>query len=234
MDKKKLQEAFADIHAPEALVGKVLKREKTKHNYRSMLVAASLAVVCLISGFLMGAGLSHRRENAPESVMTAHVDWDLHGFWVNADGEVLEEVDFSYEARIYANGDYERMPRLDEYYSMPDTFPYVLEGRREGMVPVYGTQLHGQPYYFWGTFTYDKVAEDLEMGYFALSVEKEWMLMFWKAGEEDRILVASRDPEADPKEILSYFEAMLRWCRQGGAYDLTPETRDTIRKPEEE
>lgn len=136
------------------------------------------------------------------------VSWKVHGTWITEEGELQETVDFSVEAHvvdIYSDMEFDKV-------NFDCVFPHDF---RYDMVPAtpcnYSHTGRNHERYFGCLGT----AIDREAGngnavdcFYALDLEKGYVFIKWGRGNRP-ILVASVDPNVDPKEILDYFDGFL-------------------------
>lgn len=147
--------------------------------------------------------------NAGDPLEKEHdISWNVHGTWITDEGELQGTVDFSVEAHvvdIYSDTEFDRVnfdcvfPYDFRYYMSPsDPCNYSHTGRNH------------QSY-----FGFLCGAIDREVGngaivdcFFAFDLEKEYVFIKWGRGNRPT-LVASVDPNVDPKEILEHFDGFL-------------------------
>lgn len=185
---------------------------KRKRMSRLAALAACFAVVLLFGGVMLGMALTDPPATSPEDVPSAVIDWDMYAVWVDADGNVAEgqqAFQFSLECTVYDSAS-----RLEYEFVFPEGFRYEILKPDTGASPVYVLELSDFTYYVAFGYQYDFQTEDIVFGYWALSLEKECMIFEWEhinGGAENPgiYLLAFRDPNTDPKEILNYFQGYL-------------------------
>ena len=133
------------------------------------------------------------------------IDWTMHGTWITEDGETGQKEDFSINGAIS-----ERNPSMDVLaidISFPSTFRYSYQDQQS---PFYSgsRQNFELPYYVCQCYSWDYNRADFVFSYFALSAQQEYAIFYWE-NYPTRFLVASKDPNADPAEILTYFEDFI-------------------------
>lgn len=133
------------------------------------------------------------------------IDWTMRAWVVSLDGQLAEEMDISVTGEIYTADGKTYLP-LD--IRTPDAFPYFYEKPDQGVPISISGETDGLTYYVWQGYSIDRQQSDARFGSYALCPEKGWLIMRWNE-DSQRCLVASRDANADPGEILGYFQAFL-------------------------
>lgn len=136
------------------------------------------------------------------SEMHEVIDWSLHGAWITAAGEVQKAVDFRISGQVDMEASGEDSMTLD--ISFPDTFPYSYTEKTEFVSQ--SRKYLGLSYCVSSAFSFRRYSGDPVSSHFVLCPEKEYVLFYWEA-QPDRFLVASTDPDTNPQEILTYFDA---------------------------
>lgn len=141
------------------------------------------------------------------------VDWTMHGVVVNSQGEVNQYTEyqvgqFTVSGSIHDEADKTATMKLR--IIMTENFRYMFDNADQ---PGDRTEYHSmnrkytdEPYYVFSHFIYDRFANESTIAYMGLDLEKEFMIFSWD-DDKDLYLVASTDPDTDPRDILAYFEA---------------------------
>ena len=209
---------------------------KKKRISRRTAVAACLAAVMLVCGVILGVALSDPAVTPPEDVPTAQIDWTMYSVWVDEQGNVPEgqqPLAFSVKCAVYGNGSPNSAAELEYSYTFPKDFRYTIEMPSNMLAPAYGPKMTGYPYYITSGYQYDFEESGYDYCYWAISLEKEWMIFEWEyldGSKKDpgRYLIASRDPNADPKEILAYFQGFLDSYSPTGPHVVPPGIVDYV------
>ena len=162
-----------------------------------LLVVALLCTLC-------GCSMFKPAPTIPTGPMALNedIDWTLHGVWINEKLEVLKTVDFTISGNLDLTATGEDSMTLD--ISFPDSVPYNYTEKTEFVS--HSRKYFGLPYCVSTSYSFRRLSGDPVISYFVLCPEKEYVLFYWKA-QPDRYLVASTDPETDPAQIVTYFEA---------------------------
>lgn len=131
------------------------------------------------------------------------IDWLMHGTWISADGITEESVYFLVSGKATLGDDADTLT-LDIQF--PDMISYSYQPQSE--FTSLSRQYGDLPYLVCPYFSYDKVTNDTVWSYFALCPENEYMIFWWEE-TPDRYLVASTDPDTDPRGILTYFQGFI-------------------------
>ena len=221
MNKQELCRAFSEIHAPECLVEELLQRKRKQINPRTLMLAACLAVIGLISAILMGMELTGHNERRPEDVPTVQIDWKMYAVWVDAEGNLVENphggedvLEFTMECIIYENGEYAKQPRMEYWITFQEEFRYLVEMPTETKSVAFKPSIDGKTFYLDYGFHYVPEENDFIFGVWAMSLEKEWMIFDWdneESGYQDEgaYLIAFRNPDTDPKAVTEFFKIFL-------------------------
>lgn len=209
---------------------------KKKKMSRRTAIAACFAAVMMICGVMLGVALSDPAITPPEDVPTAKIDWTMYAVWVDEQGNVVQDqqpVEFSVECVFYGNRGSHSAAALEYKFVFQENFRYAIEMPSSGPAAVNGPKMTGYPYYVCFGYVYDYHAVGFSFAYWALSLEKEWMIFEWEyddGSEKDpgRYLIASRDPNADPKEILAYFQGFLDSYSPTGPHIVPPGIVDYV------
>lgn len=136
---------------------------------------------------------------------TYPINWHLYGQWVTADGtesatsecaisgtvQLAETGIDSLELSIVFSKDCDYM----ENSSSP--YPSLIRKYRD------------VDYCACSSFSYSISKNDFVSSCFGISLDEEYAIFHWK-DKKDLYLVLSTDPDADPKEILTYFEIFVQ------------------------
>lgn len=216
MRKEEYVQAFSQVHAPKALTEKLLQ-PKLRPNYtRKFAVLAACAVIASILGaFLMGS----TDETDPRKTFVS-VDWNMYAQLIRVEDEKIEVLD-QFEMGVigqFTPRDSNTVPgsiRMNLNFTMPAGFPYRYSPV-ENLIDDSRMHASGFPkfaeYYVTTTLWYNtKYPEpyDIAMSKIAVSIKKGYVMMDWHDGQ-NVYLVASNTPDAEPKDIMTYFHAYMR------------------------
>lgn len=143
-------------------------------------------------------------------VTTDKIDYQMHGFYVDSEGNASGSVDFSVKGRVFTNIKKTNFLQLE--FQMPMSFPYSLRGstvQPEGYENCYID--HGGDYFsYWVTadYAYNKFTNSGDFLAFALCPEQEYFMLRF-VDEPSKYLLASTDPNTTPQEILDYFQKYI-------------------------
>lgn len=163
-----------------------------------------ILLIAMLLG-LCGCGSDQTGETTPATdfpEMHEEISYDLYGAWITAAGEVQKAVDFRISGQVDMEASGEDSMTLD--ISFPDTFPYSYTEKTEFVSQ--SRKYLGLPYCVSSAFSFRRYSGDPVSSHFVLCPEKEYVLFYWEA-QPDRFLVASTDPDTNPQEILTYFDA---------------------------
>ncbi|MBQ9121420.1 MAG: hypothetical protein IJY12_03540 [Clostridia bacterium] len=142
--------------------------------------------------------------NKQESVNT--IDWNLHGVWVTADGVVQNEqegVDFSLSGTLPTGYDAYSTVEMKLNFIWPDGFIYSNEGTRVYTGGANFANKHeNQSIYHGGEYVYSP--EDNESNFLSYTICPEEG--FIVVHVDNKYLVGSTDPNADPAEIFAFYK----------------------------
>ena len=143
-------------------------------------------------------------------VTTHKINYQMHGFYVDQDGNVSGSEDFTVKGRALST--IKKRTYLELDFQMPVTFPYYIQGASIDSVGIYGFIKIGSGYFpYWITtdFTYNKhTPNNPGIMKFALCPEQEYFL-FRASDAPDKYFVASTDPNTTAQEILDYFDSFI-------------------------
>ena len=145
------------------------------------------------------------------AIPTHKVDYQMHGVYVDSDGNPGGSVDFSIKGRVLTNIRKNNFLQIE--FLMPMSFPYSLLGATihpEGFENCFYD--HGGDYFsYWvtATYGYNKFENSIDFLGFALCPEQEFFILHCY-DEPDKYLVASTDPNTTVQEILTYFDDYIR------------------------
>lgn len=134
------------------------------------------------------------------------INWTLYGIWITPFGRTGTETELSVSGKVTLGEDGEDIMELSIIF--PDEFDYAYTNPT-----TYTSQSRKYtklPYCVSMVFSYAKWQNDIFFSYFALCPEKEYMIFRWDE-TPDRYLVASTNPDADPQEILEYFQGFIEY-----------------------
>lgn len=131
------------------------------------------------------------------------IAWTMYGTWITPDGKTGEETELTVLGMITQTDTHDS---LIADIRFPDSFRYHYQPLTEFVS--FSRQIPDLPYLVCPHFSYNKVAHDAVWAYLALCPEKEYMIFRWDESQ-DRYLVASTNPDADPQEILDYFQGFI-------------------------
>lgn len=203
---------------------------KKKLKYIWVRAVACMAVMILFGGAMLGMHLAGSESTRPEDVPYAQIEWQMYAVWVDKEGNIVqgeETIPFSVQYAVYGNGEDHSATELDYVFTFPEDFRYEIKIPDSGLSPAYGPHMTGYPYYVSFGYVYDFQLVDYIFAYWALSLERECMIFECEhpdGGERDlgAYLIASRDPNADPKEILAYFQGFLDSYSPSGPHIAPP------------
>ncbi len=181
---------------------------------RSILKGKLTARLCSVVVFLLVCGLFFPLagcDNTPEPQTTAAegtntrtLNWQLYGTWISADGTTHEPAAGSITgtAQLGETGE-DRMELSITFtegcnYMYTNPITYISQSRKYLKVP-YCVSPH---------YAYNKTKNDSVFSYIGISIDKEFVIFHWQ-DKDNLYLVASTDPDADPKDILSYFSVYV-------------------------
>lgn len=166
----------------------------------SFVILAALIVSISVYCFLVMPLLNNR------------IDWTMYGVVVDSEGNRIDDVQYSLETFSVSGTVY---PEKDDCAEMtlrivfPESFQYMFEKKNETdtSTEYYSNnrKYTDEPYYVLHTFSYDRLANKSVFTNIGLCLQKGYMIVNWGDGK-DLYLVASIDPDADPYEILQYFQ----------------------------
>lgn len=175
--------------------------------------------VCLILALCVAVGCTFTGSPDPTAETTA-IDWTLYGTLITADGEILETIEFTLTGTVedYPD-DADQTDVLSLDVNFPDSFRYTYDSFEFGD-PNIGEYLD-VPYYVSSGLAYDRSANAYTASGYALSMEKEYIVMYWQ--DADSFLIASRDPKTEPGAIMDHFREFLDLYAE-----TPPETTDSL------
>lgn len=201
MRKEDIRSAYSQVRAPGPLYDKILQGAKPRYSLRPGLVIAYTLFVGTLCFVLGGAALNN---SLWETDLT--VDYTMQAAVITADGKVTETFQITVQGNIYGAKD--KHSKMELSILMPNSFRYRYVVPKEGAFTSISGINDELPYYVWMGYGYDTVTNRPVMGSYAMSVEKEILIMDWDDGQ-DLYLAATTDPNADFAAILDYFEDYL-------------------------
>ena len=186
--------------------GKLRKKSLLYHKLRTCNypIIALLLVFCL---FFSLAGCNSASESPTTTVATGThaLNWQFRGTWISADGTTSSAAAGSISGTVQLGDTGEDTLDLNITftegcnYQYTNPTSYSSESRKYLKVPYCVC-----PYY-----SYSKDKNDSVFSYIGISLDKEYVIFHWE-DQKDLYLVASTDPDTDPKDILSYFEVFVQ------------------------
>lgn len=206
---------------------------KKKLKYIWVRAVACMTVLLVLGGTMLGMEMAQPDETRPQNVPSAQIDWNMYAVWVDQEGNVQrgeEPFMFSLQCAIYDRGG-TSATELDYVFTFPENFRYEIKIPSNGPAPANGPKMTGYPYYVSFGYVYDFQIVDYTFAYWAMSLEKEWMIFEWEyydGSEKDpgAYLIAFRDPNANPQEILTYFQGFLDSYSPSGPHIAPPALYD--------
>ena len=201
MRKEDIRSAFSQVRAPGPLYDKILQAAKPRRILRSGLMIAYTLFVGALCFALGGAAANTSLREADLTV-----DYTMQAALITAEGEITETFEITVRGNIYGAKDLHCEMELSVL--MPESFRYRYHTPNEGTATSFSGINDELPYYVWWGYGYDAVANKPVMGSYAMSVEKEFLIMDWDDGQ-DLYLVAAADLNADFAAVLEYFDSYL-------------------------
>ncbi len=157
----------------------------------------SLLLICLAI-----AGVCGCQRQVPETT----IDWDLHGVWVAADGDVQNEqvgVDFSLKGILPSEYELYSTVEMKLNFIWPDSFIYANEGMKAytGGAGI-ANEHENQPIYHGGQYVLTPDASESIFLSFTVCPEEGFIVI----DMDNKYLVATTDPNADPAEIFAFYK----------------------------
>lgn len=220
-------DAIPDAQLQSAM-GVYERRKKLKYIW--VRAVACMTVLLVLGGTMLGMELAGSQAERPEDVPVAQIDWNMYAVWVDKEGNVQqgqEPIAFSVQCAVYGNGNNHSATELDYVFTFPEEFRYEIKIPSNTLAPAYGPQMTGYPYYVSFGYVYDFQKVGYNFAYWAMSLENEWIIFEWEyldGSEKDPgvYLIAFRDPNANPKEILAYFQGFLDSYSPSGPHIVPP------------
>lgn len=152
--------------------------------------------------YLAIAGVCGCQRQIPETT----IDWDLHGVWVTADGVVhdgQEGVDFSLSGALPAEYELYSTVEMKLNFIWPDSFIYANEGMKAytGGAGI-ANEHENQPIYHGGQYVLTPDASESIFLSFTVCPEEGFIVI----QVDNKYLVATTDPNADPAEIFAFYK----------------------------
>ena len=133
------------------------------------------------------------------------INWNLDGTWISADGTASSTATGSIFGNVQLGDTGEDTLDLNITftegcnYQYTNPTSYSSESRKYLKVP----------YCVCPLYSYSKDKNASVFSYIGISLDKEYVIFHWE-DQKDLYLVASTDPDTDPKDILSYFEVFVQ------------------------
>lgn len=199
MREQDIRAAFSEIHAPEALVNAVLQGRKRRRGRYAAVSAACAAVASVIIFVLGGAAAK------PANPTTIYMNWSMHGTLIAEDGEVLGQMEATVKGKLL---DYEdQKDEISLELTLPKTFRYMGVDFTERDIG-YTYPEEKLPYFIGANYCYDRESNSPSFMMFALSTDKEFMILKWDDSETIYLLL-SVDPDVDQQEIWDHFKVFI-------------------------
>lgn len=156
-----------------------------------------LLLICLAIAGFFGC-----QRQGPEKA----IDWDLYGVWVAADGDVQNEqvgVDFSLKGILPSEYELYSTVEMKLNFIWPDSFTYPNEGTQAytGSAGI-ANKHENQPIYHGGKYVYSTEADKSHFLSYTICPEEGFIVI----DMDNRYLVASTDPNADPAAIFAFYK----------------------------
>ena len=157
----------------------------------------TLLLICLaIAGF---CGCQRQRHEKT-------IDWDLYGVWVAADGGVQNEqegVDLSLTGMLPSEYELYSTVEMKLNFIWPDSFTYLNEGTQAYTGGAGIANKHeNQAIYHGGKYVSSTAADKSGFLSYTICPEEGFIVIHL----DNRYLVASTDPNADPAEIFAFYK----------------------------
>ena len=152
--------------------------------------------------YLAIAGVCGCQRQVPETT----IDWDLHGVWVTADGVVQDEqesVNFSLSGALPAEYELYSTVEMKLNFIWPDSFIYANEGMKAytGGAGI-ANEHENQPIYHGGKYVLTPDASESIFLSFTVCPEEGFIVI----QVDNKYLVASTNPNADPAAIFAFYK----------------------------
>lgn len=229
MSGEKIVRALDAIPDAELESAMGVYERKRKLKYIWVRAVACVSVLLVLGGTMLGMELKRQNETRPENVPSAKINWDMYAVWVDHEGNVqqgVEPIAFSLNCAIYDRGG-TAATELDYVFTFSKDFRYEIDMPSNGLDHALAPRTTGYPYYVSYGFVYDYQIVEYSFAYWALSLEQEWMIFEWEYADGSHkdpgaYLIAFRDPNADSKEILAYFQGFLDSFSPSGPHIAPP------------
>lgn len=134
------------------------------------------------------------------------IDWNLHGVWVAADGVVLNEqegVDFFLSGALPTEYDLYSTVEMKLNFVWPDGFIYPNEGTQVYTGGASAANKHeNQSIYHGSKYVYSPEAHESIFLSYTICPEEGFAVIH----VDNKYLVSSTDPNADPAEIFAFYK----------------------------
>lgn len=143
-------------------------------------------------------------ETHPTDPNATYIDLSLYGTWISPDNEVIQSdaVSITVDGTI-ARNEYDQNIVECQIAFSSDTFEHTC-----GSATNIADDFETAPYFVCPYQLYSNTSQSQVIPYFALSLEHGYAI-FAKADDLGNYLIASKDPETDPQEILDYFQDFI-------------------------
>ena len=132
------------------------------------------------------------------------IEWQMKSVWIGSDGQVGDSLDISVIGEIRDYADSADDVNLD--FVFPANFRYRF-GTDETEATSNADLQHDLDYFVVPTYGYDSEINAPEFCIYALSTEKEYLIIKWS--NQDKYLVASTHLDTTPLEIFQYFHRFV-------------------------
>ena len=138
------------------------------------------------------------------------IDWNLHGTWVNSDGTVQsgqESVKFALQGNIPTEFEPYSVVDMELNFIWPEGFIYPNLGMQTYTGGANPAEKHeNQSIYHGGQYVYSPDRPGAVFLSYTICPEEGFVVLHI----EERYLVASVDPDADPQEIFAFYQEYVR------------------------
>lgn len=136
------------------------------------------------------------------------IDKNYHAYYLSADGQVLDRFDITINGDVYyVDGEIKQLAFQIAY---PSEFRYQYTIPTNGHWQAYPARVSKVSYLNWFAADFDCRNNGFTTAYYAFPQEEDLLFVYWQNKEGTQYLVASADPNADPSELLSFFDDYIR------------------------
>lgn len=174
-----------------------MKHHLSKHRPLLTIFFVSCLMICLFAAITEINASAKRKK----------IDKKCYAFYIDQDGNVLEQFTIHLKGKIiYKKGKGEQLTITIEY---PSDFRYQYSLPSEGYWSAIPEKYRPASYLIWSTVDYDCEQNHFSGASYAFAPEEGHLIACWDDDEDARYLVASANPVADPRELLSYFNSFI-------------------------